>query len=77
MPRYYFDVHDDSGAHRDDVGLELPDMDSAIAEARRALADMAREAIATGQPMPLQILIRDGDEGPVLLEVSTKQEWIE
>ena len=30
MPRYYFDVTDDSGRHVDDIGLELPNMDAAI-----------------------------------------------
>ena len=31
MPHYYFDVHDKDGTFHDEVGLELPDMDAAIA----------------------------------------------
>jgi hypothetical protein len=70
MPRYYFDVTDDGGLHADDVGLELPSMDDAILEARRALADMTRETLIGHNPANLGIRIRDGGDGPVNLVVS-------
>ena len=54
MPRYYFDVHDRQGVHSDEVGLEFANMDAAIIEARRALADMTRESLITdGATAPL------------------------
>lgn len=70
MPRYYFDVTDEAGIHTDDVGLELPDMDAAIVEARRALADMTRENLVEHNPANISITIRDGADGPVNLLVS-------
>ena len=69
MPRYYFDVHDAHGVHADEIGLEFPDMDAAIVEARRALADMTRESIMAESATDLSIVIRDGKEGPVNLVV--------
>ena len=75
MPRYYFDVHDGQGEHRDDVGLEFPNMDAAIVEARRALADMTRESLLIDGATGLSIHIRDGDEGPVDLIISLTEAW--
>jgi hypothetical protein len=74
LPRYYFDVTDSSGVHTDEVGLELPDMDAAIMEARRALADMTRESLVERNPPSLRIHIRDGADGPVNLVVSMTTE---
>jgi hypothetical protein len=74
MPRYYFDVTDDSGLHTDDLGIDLPSMDAAIMEARRALADMTRESLIGHNPATLSIRIRDGAEGPVRLFVSMTTE---
>lgn len=75
MPRYYFDVFSDNTLTRDEIGLDLPDMNAAVAEARLALADMSREAIASAKLDELRILIRDGDDGPVLLTVTISTEW--
>jgi hypothetical protein len=74
MPRYYFDVHDAQGTHADEIGLEFPDMDAAIVEARRALADMTRESIMVESATDLSIVIRDGKEGPVNLVVTMTTE---
>lgn len=77
MPRYYFDVHDRQGVHREEVGLDFPDMDAAILEARRALADMTRESLVIDGATDLSILIRDGDEGPVNLAVTMTTERLD
>lgn len=74
MPRYFFDVRDDTGIHRDEVGLDLPDMDTAILEARRALADMTRETLIVTADDNFGIVIRDGDDGPVRLTVNLRTE---
>ena len=73
MTRYYFDVRDKQGVHRDEIGLEFPNMDAAILEARRALADMTRESLLDGAT-DLSIVIRDGKEGPVNLAVTMTTE---
>jgi hypothetical protein len=63
MPVYYFDIRDAEGMHGDAVGVELTDMDAAIAEARRTLAEMSQESIGRGAADgPLEILIRDHGE---------------
>ena len=77
MPLFYFDVRDAQGVHRDDTGVELPDMPAAILEGRRALADMGRDAIAQGDPHNLEILIRDHGDGPVRLALSITTERVE
>lgn len=70
MPRYFFDVRDDEGTFVDLVGLELADMDAAIREARRALADMLRDALRDHGKAGVSIAIRDGADGPVILAVT-------
>ena len=70
MPRYYFDVRDGQDLFVDEDGMDLPDMDSAIAEARRALADMVRDNLRTERADAISIAIRDGAEGPVVLAVN-------
>lgn len=74
MPTFYFDVRDGEGVHRDDTGIELSDMDSAVAEARRALVDMSRETLAKGAADQLEILVRDSGDGPVKLVLSLRTE---
>ena len=45
-------------------------MDRAIAEGRRAIADMSRDALPATNGESLEILIRDHGEGPVRLSLS-------
>ncbi|HEY8577972.1 MAG TPA: hypothetical protein VIL88_16720 [Devosia sp.] len=70
MPRYYFDVRDGDGAFIDEVGVDLPNMDSAVKEARKALADMVRDALREEEGSEISILVRDGADGPILITVS-------
>jgi hypothetical protein len=69
MPHYFFDLWDGRELSRDEEGLQLRDMEAAIAEGRRALASIARDAIDQGSTDLIEIRIRDGDEGPVILTV--------
>ena len=70
MPRYYFDIRDDQGIHRDDIGLDFPNLEAAIEEGRRALSEMNRDAVAHDGDQVFEILIRDHGEGPVRLALS-------
>ena len=74
MPQYYFDVQDSDGWFVDEVGMELADMDSAIREARLAIADMMRDALRGQSDEGILIRIRDGADGPVLLSVTLTTE---
>lgn len=71
MATYFFDVHDGDGVFVDETGMELANMDDAIREARRALADMVRDALRDQAEQSLSIRIRDGAEGPVVISVTT------
>ena len=74
MPMYYFDIRDAQGVQRDDVGVDLPNMERAILEGRRALADMSHDALPKANGAPLEILIRDDGESPVKLVLSLTSE---
>ena len=76
MPHYYFDVYDKDGSFHDEVGLDMPDMDAAIAEARRALADMTKEMLIGAGVEGIHIVIHDGADGPVRLSVSLETTWL-
>lgn len=69
MPQYYFDVQDGDGVFVDDVGIELKDMDTAVREARKAIADMVRDALRESEGSQISILVRDGADGPILITV--------
>lgn len=69
MPRYYFDINDGGEIFVDSAGVELANMDAAVLEARRALADMMRDAMRGTECDVVSIRIRDGAEGPVMLEM--------
>ena len=69
MPRFYFDLRDDTGIARDEEGLELSSPRAVQAEAAKSLADMARDAVisapATGARQRMAIDVRDAN-GPVM-----------
>jgi hypothetical protein len=69
MPRYHFDIRDGQDVFTDDDGMDLPDMDTAIGEARRTLADMMRDSLRNDGGDALSIAIRAGADGPVIVSV--------
>jgi len=67
MPRYYFDLHHDDGYSIDEEGFELSGLPSVQAEAAKALADMARDAVAAEGVSRRNMAIEvRGDSGPVM-----------
>jgi hypothetical protein len=69
MPRYYFDLTDESGTAFDEEGLDLTSMRAVQAEAAKSVGDMARDAIitaaTTGGRRKMSIDVRDAG-GPVM-----------
>jgi len=66
MRRYYFDIRDGCQFIRDDVGVELPDIESARQEATAALSELTREWGGRGRPQHrMAVEVRD-DHGPIL-----------
>lgn len=66
MPRYFFDLHDDGAAQRDDEGVELPGLDAVRSQAMRALPAIAYEEIPDdGDRKSLVVVARSEDGTPV------------
>ena len=74
MPRYFFDIFDAQGLTRDEEGIEFANMDEAVAEARRTLGGMVKDAMLESGENQIEIRIRDG-EGPVILSVTMRAVW--
>jgi hypothetical protein len=72
MPLYYFDTRDDGTFIPDDLGLELPDLESVKVEAARSLAELARDVIPGVLQRELAVEVRD-ELGPVLEALMTFQ----
>ena len=68
MTRYYFDLLDDGNSAIDEVGLELSNLRAVQAEAAKALADMARDAVHSSDGLTrrqMAMEVRD-ESGPVM-----------
>ncbi len=65
MPRYYFDVTDNRGPHRDEFGTDLSDFDEAREQCQGLLPDIAREELPDGELHTITCDVRD-DMGRVV-----------
>jgi len=70
MPRFFFDLRDGEFI-RDDVGVELPDIDHAMTEAKRMLAQLVKERSADPSAEQLLIDIRTPNSEDVVTVVAT------
>src|SRR5579871_2624382 len=62
MTRYYFHIHDSHGLIPDEEGIELPDRESAVMEARITARDFAASELKAGRPVDGRtILVKDED----------------
>ncbi len=59
MPRYYFDVRDGSGFHRDEVGDEFNGFEEAREQCQVLLPDIAREKLPDGDLHTITCDVRD------------------
>lgn len=59
MNHFFFDVSDESGTTRDDVGLMLPDRETARDAALKALAEIAHDLLVTVGAGQLSIEVRE------------------
>ncbi len=59
MARYYFDVTNSCGFHRDDVGDELPTFEDAREQCQSLLPDIAREELPDGELHVITCDVRD------------------
>ena len=62
--RYYFDIRDGADLARDDIGVDLPNLNAARLQATIALTEMARDYLPSdGTERSLAIHVRNA-EGP-------------
>lgn len=59
MARYYFDVWDASGFHRDEVGDEFDSFEDARQQCQGLLPDIAREELPDGELHTITCEVRD------------------
>jgi hypothetical protein len=61
MPRFHFDIHENSHFIRDDDGQEFADRNAARQEAIETGASIARDAFVRGGTNHVVIDVREGD----------------
>ena len=59
MPRFYFDIRDSDGFHRDDIGDDFLDVAEARDQAQALLPDIAREQLPDGDSHEISCDVRD------------------
>ena len=59
MPRFFFDIRDCKGLHRDDVGDGLCDFEEAREQCQAILSDIAREEMPAGDLHTITCDLRD------------------
>ncbi|MGF9760694.1 hypothetical protein AAII07_36445 [Microvirga sp. 0TCS3.31] len=69
LPRYFFDTYDGNQFVPDNEGLELQNLDTAKAEAQKALPDLARDALPAGDQNTFIVSVRD-EAGQVVLRAA-------
>ena len=59
MPRFYFDTTDGDSAIKDELGVELPNVEAAKTEAARTLAALAKDVLPGLAVRELVVSVRD------------------
>ena len=59
MPRYFFDVRNNSGFTRDEAGEEFVNFEEARAQAQALLPDIVREELPDGELHQISCDVRD------------------
>ena len=59
MPRYFFDVRDSRGFHRDEIGNDCDGFDDARNQCQGFLPDIAREELPDGELHTITCDVRD------------------
>lgn len=71
MPRFFFDFMDADNPYRDDQGTDLPDVETAKAEASRVLAEILRDKVRDGSCREIAVKVRS-EAGEQLLKATFK-----
>ena len=60
MPRYYFNIREGQELDEDEEGVELPDLETARAEAQATVEELRDELGAEGETIQLEITDEEG-----------------
>ncbi len=60
MPRFFFDVRDAKGFHRDEIGDDFASFEEARDQAQSLLPDIAREELPDGELHRISCEVREG-----------------
>ncbi|MGD9478427.1 DUF6894 family protein [Shinella sp. G-2] len=66
MPRYFFHIRDKDNLEIDPEGLEFPDLESAVIDARMAAKEMLAERLMAGEQLDGQRLEITDERGATL-----------
>ncbi|MGX4805590.1 DUF6894 family protein [Bradyrhizobium guangdongense] len=66
MPRFHFDIHEDSRLITDEDGQNFADMEGARKEAMLTGASIAREAFVAGSAGHVVVDVREDEHAPCL-----------
>lgn len=75
MSHYFFDTRDGDRFVKDDVGIELPDLDSAKREATLSLAELARDVVAGDDRRILTVQVREGEDPVLEVRMTSRQSF--
>jgi hypothetical protein len=65
VPRYFIDTRDDDVFLKDDVGIELFDLEAAKALAAASLAELGRDVLPSSKRRVIVVLVRE-EQRPLL-----------
>lgn len=74
MPRFFFDIDEGDTTSRDEVGIELPDLQRAKTEAVVTLPALAREAPVGCEDWIVRSSVRN-EIGQVIFEATLQLRW--
>jgi hypothetical protein len=69
MPRFYFPILDNDRVIHDEEGVILPDLETAVSEARRTAFDMFADALAGGDDVGHQVIHITDSRGRILAKL--------
>jgi hypothetical protein len=73
MPRFYFDTWDNDRCTRDDVGVEVADLQKAKQLAAKSLANLANDILPDGSYRHMAVEVRD-ESGEIILTAELRFE---
>lgn len=73
MPLYYFHFREGSTLERDEMGVDLPDVNAAIIEAKTATREMLSDMIVSGANITSQAFEICDQDGSLVATVSFRE----